>query len=277
MKYFVKAFYDGRYYSGYQRQPNLKTVEQCIIDILIKLRYIVSPRSSNFRSASRTDKGVSALANIFSFETDKTLILPLLNSELNKTDYIRLWSYVEVDRNISVKQVLWKKYWYILPSELVQQMNLSLYSLKKICKAFEGIHDFKSFCKFDRRNTIREIISLTPRCIDDVIILEFKGQSFIWEQIRRIVSYIINYSNLSEELKNISLLLKPESPKVDLRIQPANPQFLLLIEQNFRDISWNDDINEVNKIIDWLELRLLSLKKEIEFTKVVKNIFSIYE
>ena len=66
----IKFAYDGRNFYGYARQPKLKTVEGELIKSLIKKEIIENTKKSCFRSASRTDKGVSAIGSVVSFETD---------------------------------------------------------------------------------------------------------------------------------------------------------------------------------------------------------------
>ena len=60
MRVAVKIAYNGKQFLGYARQPLLKTVEGDIIQNLEKKGIINSAKEALFRSASRTDKGVSA-------------------------------------------------------------------------------------------------------------------------------------------------------------------------------------------------------------------------
>ena len=73
MRVALKFAYDGEPFYGYARQPNLKTVEGEIINTLIKNKFINNPKNSVFRSASRTDKGVSSFGNTVAFNTEKDI------------------------------------------------------------------------------------------------------------------------------------------------------------------------------------------------------------
>jgi len=75
MRIAIKFAYNGMNFQGYARQPKLKTVEGDIIDLLIVNNIIKDAKESKFRSASRTDKGTSALGNVIAFNT-------LLNKDL---------------------------------------------------------------------------------------------------------------------------------------------------------------------------------------------------
>ena len=86
MRYAFKFAYDGINFHGYARQPNVYTVEGAIINTLEILRLINNPKINRFRSASRTDKGVSALGNVIAFDCYYDLsidVLKEINEELD--------------------------------------------------------------------------------------------------------------------------------------------------------------------------------------------------
>ena len=70
MRIAVKFAYDGQSFYGYARQPNLRTVEGEVIKTLIKHGFMEDTKESRFLSASRTDKGVSALCNVVAFNSN---------------------------------------------------------------------------------------------------------------------------------------------------------------------------------------------------------------
>ncbi|MGN1235407.1 MAG: tRNA pseudouridine(38-40) synthase TruA, partial [Christensenellaceae bacterium] len=68
-RFLVKIQYDGRHYSGWQKQKNAKTVQGEIDEALTKLF------GGEIRSVgcSRTDAGVSAEEYYFHFDADTKL------------------------------------------------------------------------------------------------------------------------------------------------------------------------------------------------------------
>ena len=54
----LKIAYVGTHFHGFQRQPNVRTVEEELIYHLRKLEYIDDLKDSRFRIAGRTDAGV---------------------------------------------------------------------------------------------------------------------------------------------------------------------------------------------------------------------------
>src|SRR5690625_7688153 len=64
--------YDGSGFHGYQRQPNLRTVQGEIEKVL---KYVSKGKEIETHSSGRTDSGVHAMGQVFHFETD--LQIPL--------------------------------------------------------------------------------------------------------------------------------------------------------------------------------------------------------
>src|SRR5213594_1696121 len=68
----MKIAYDGEAFHGQARQPGLRTVEGETIHALVRTGAIRDARSARFQSASRTDRGVSALGNVVAFDSQRT-------------------------------------------------------------------------------------------------------------------------------------------------------------------------------------------------------------
>src|SRR3972149_2640718 len=65
----LKIAYDGRSFYGHQRQPVHRTVEGECLRALRAAGILRDPGEASFRSASRTDRGVSAIGNVIGFES----------------------------------------------------------------------------------------------------------------------------------------------------------------------------------------------------------------
>ncbi len=271
-RFAIQTFYDGTNYHGYQRQPNLKTVEGTLVESLIKSGYIESPETNHFRSASRTDRFVSAIGNVFAFNSEKNIILDLLNATLPSDKSIICWSYAEVSNDFTPKYSKSKKYWYVLPlnyAKIITNMNLE--EITEICSSFKGEHDFRLFCKLDQRNTIRKINEFNLIINEDVIIFEIEANSFLWEQVRRVVSYILNFSKLSKTLQNTKDLLQTNTEIKALNIEPANPKQLILVKHLYDNVEWKTSSKAIEKIIK----RSNNLLKSLQQNKVL--VTSIYD
>ncbi len=279
-RYLVRVYYEGNNYFGYQRQSDVSTIEETLLQALMETNHITSAKKNWFVSASRTDKNVNAIGNVIGFNSDKTIILEQINAQLPSDNSIVCWAHAIVHEDFSPKHSLKKKYWYLAEKSKINEKveGTSLTKLQDICSCFEGKNDYKLFCKNDNRNTEREIEKIIVREEQNYILFEFVAQSFLWEQVRRIVAYVLNYENLSEELKNTKTLLRSESSINSLNIQPADPNNLMLVEHYFKDINWviskrglktiNDKINNILK-----EIRKEEVQRNLvlEYIDEIKN------
>lgn len=239
IRYIVRVYYEGNNYFGYQRQPNVSTVEETLLQTLIETNHIVSVQKNRFISASRTDRNVNAIGNIIGFNSEKEIILEQINAHLPKDNSIVCWSHAKVKEDFSPKHSLKKKYWYLAEKGNIEnEVEKSISKMQKICSFFEGINDYRLFCKNDHRNTIREIEQINIREEQNYILFEFVAQSFLWEQVRRIVGYVMNYCELSDELKDTKAILQTRTDIDNLNIQPADPNNLILVEQYYEDVKW---------------------------------------
>src|SRR6056297_1923774 len=93
----MRAFrvaYDGRPYHGFQRQPDVPTVENTLFDALAALG-VADGKPAGYAAAGRTDAGVSALAQTVAFACPDWLSPAALNSELPAT--IRAWASADAE------------------------------------------------------------------------------------------------------------------------------------------------------------------------------------
>ena len=148
MRYAIKVFYDGRAFHGSQIQTNVRTVEGDFLTALSKLNIDFD----DFTAAGRTDKGVSAICNVFSLTTDSDLIKPrILNAHLPSD--IRVLGVKKVDDSFSPrKEAKERIYKYFLSDE-----NYDLENIRKAAGFFVGEHSFHNFAILDDKNPIRRL------------------------------------------------------------------------------------------------------------------------
>ncbi|GAB3685465.1 tRNA pseudouridine(38-40) synthase TruA [Salinarchaeum chitinilyticum] len=102
----MRAFriaYDGRPFYGFQRQPDVPTVEDALLDALEALDVLdpgadadggVRPIPPGYAAAGRTDAGVSALAQTVAFEAPPWLTPRALDGALSEPVFA--WAYADV-------------------------------------------------------------------------------------------------------------------------------------------------------------------------------------
>jgi tRNA pseudouridine38-40 synthase len=176
----LKFAYDGKKFAGYARQPNYLTVEGELIKALIKIKAVKDPRLAQFQSASRTDKGVSALGNVCAFNTDfsSDALCGAINSKLKD---IWAWGKVRVASDFSPRWAISRTYIYFLPKN-----NLNLEPMEAATTNFVGEHDFRNFSKVEKgRRTQRKLNLLKIEGVDNFIRFTFTAQNFLWNQVRK--------------------------------------------------------------------------------------------
>ena len=240
MRYAVKVAYDGRRFHGSQIQPGLRTVEGDFLAAAGKLGIIKN--RTTFSRASRTHAGVSALGNVFVFESDfrEDAIVPALNSRLRDI-WIRGISPVSGDFN--PRWAAKRKYRYYLPYGEFFDVRRA----KKMASLFLGTHDFSSYTK-DRSKT--PIIK-----IEDVIVKEgslslgFNGgeskeilrflqidisaQYFLWNMVRWIVG-VITAAGLNKIEKQV-IRNSLDGSLIPPAVKLACPELLLLTDVEYGD------------------------------------------
>lgn len=213
MRYLFAFSYDGGKFTGFQRGTGKRSVEDSIISVLDK--YSIG---ENFRCCSRTDRGVSAIMNTSTLDSDSDAedIIGILNSNLED---IYFYKYAGVDENFNVRRVQFKKYVYIMP-EMDQFYSIRITDLKK----FEGEHDFSNFCKLNGRNTKRSVIEIGESFDNHIRTVSFKAKGFLWNQIRFMVGYAM------EKARDERTPDDPFSAEYKTRkLAPPGPLFLVEI------------------------------------------------
>ena len=230
MRYALKFAYDGSRFDGYARQPDIYTTEGHIIWAMKKQRIIESVEASKFASSSRTDKGVSAAGNVLAITTDfrKDAILKALNTIL---EGIIFYGIAEVPEDYNPRHARQRTYRYILLKKNCPDIE----KMRQASKLFMGELDFKYFSKTDDREEVTKIKLDSFDLIEEgqYIIVEIKAHRFLWQMVRRLVSYIIAVADgevsedkVKEMLDGSALILA--SPKT------MPPENLILMDVKFK-------------------------------------------
>ena len=240
MRVAVKFAYDGREFHGYARQSQLETIEGKIVKTLIKHGFIEDTNESHFRSASRTDKGVSALCNIIAFDTDasKKSILQMLSGE--STD-ITIYGVKDIVPDFNPRYAKLRWYRYYLNGD-----NIDWKRAMSTAAAFTGEHDFSNFARIESfKNPVRSIDNIVFTKDGTFLVIDFYAQTFLRHQIRRIISAIIKVEKGKIEKKNIIEALENPNKKVDFGLAPAEP---LILKDIFYDFEFEYDENSLDRL-----------------------------
>ncbi len=242
----MRAFrvaYDGRDFYGFQRQPDVPTVEATVFDALRSLSVLSADaaKPSGYAAAGRTDRGVSALAQTVAFECPDWLTPRALNSELPGT--IRAWASADVDDSFhATHDAVRREYtYYLYAPKHTESLDgrppvddeRARAALERLC----GSNDFRNLTP-DETGTRRGVSArLTRR--GAFLEIEFAAGGFARELVRRLVSVIQHVATGEQTLEWIDALLGPST--VDPRPPPAPPEPLVLSEVVYPGVGFERD------------------------------------
>jgi len=252
MRLALKFAYNGVNFQGYARQPKLKTVERGIIELLIQNNIIKDIKQSKFRSASRTDKGASALGNVIAFNTMliKNLVFKKLKN--NKKD-IFFYGIKNVEEDFYPRYAKLRVYSYYF-----KKQDFDVDKIIDIASVFLGEHNFNNFARIESdKNPIRTIENIVLTEQDDFLIIDFYAQTFLWHQIRRIISAIEKFCNKKITKEEIEKALKNPNKKIDFGLAPSEP---LILKDIIYDFEFDYEKNYLKKLNDFKNKIVLSLQ-----------------
>ncbi len=183
MRVALKIAYDGRAFYGHQRQPDRRTVEGECLAALRAAHIVDDPHEAFFRSASRTDRGVSAVGNIIAFNTlfRTDAIVGAFN---HGAQDVWAWALASVPDSFHPRHAIERWYRYMVVEDIAPEV------LRSGARLFVGTHDFRSFCSepllapftVNSVDVIRE---------DGVTCIDVRARSFRRGMVRRIVGALL--------------------------------------------------------------------------------------
>ena len=244
--------YDGTNFSGWQRQPNARTVQGEIEEALTKL--IGKPMLID--GTSRTDAGVHAKGQCASFKLEdagiptdriaKALNDILAFDKLEGIGDVRILSAVEMPEDFHARySAKGKRYIYRLYNAaekspfrrtLFYQIaeKLDLDAMRDAAKYIIGTHDFKSFETSGstvHESTVRTIYNLTitqSATDSNMIEISIEGDGFLYNMVRIIVGTLIEVALHKKTPAEVEKII--EAKDRSLAGHTAPPQGLYLDE-----------------------------------------------
>lgn len=224
MRYLATFSYDGFNYSGYQIQPNKRTIEEEFEKVLETL----FQSEIKIYASGRTDAKVHALNQTAHFDLDKEVdndkLKRSLNALLPKDIYVK--NIVKVSDDFHARYSAKKKEYIYkinigeynpIEKDYVFQYNkdLNIKNMKKALKILKGKHNFKSFAKvreFDE-NFIRTIFKAKLEVKDNIIIISFIGDGFLRYMVRNMVGLLIEVGSNKKNISDVKRILEAEDRK----------------------------------------------------------------
>ena len=232
--------YNGTGYFGWQRQKDAPTIQGIIEYSLTKF----FNKEIKIQGASRTDAGVHAFGQVFSFQVDTDIdglnIKKILNDLLPPD--IRIISAKEVSLDFNARYNVRKKFYryvihnsrilYPFYNDFCWHINdyIDIKKINKILPLFYGPRDYFSFSgsatEYD--NHIREINKIKIKKVNQWIFFDFFAKSFLHNMIRKITGTLISYllDKITED--NIKKMFEVHDRTISNTMAP--PQGLYLVK-----------------------------------------------
>ena len=223
MKRRMKATiaYDGTNFSGYQVQPQQRTVQEEIEKVLTVMHK--SDEIVHVTASGRTDARVHATGQVLHFDT--TLSIPLdryahaLNVQLPRD--IRVLNVEEVAPDFHARfSVHGKRYRYIWSCESVQSPFRRFYAtptngvkpdvsaMKEAAQYILGTHDFSAFCAANTgvKDKVRTVEAIEFEWHGEELHMTVEGNGFLYNMVRIIAGTLWEVGTgkrISTELEGI--------------------------------------------------------------------------
>jgi tRNA pseudouridine38-40 synthase len=240
-RWALRIAYFGQNYHGFQRQPNLVTVEGRLLDALHQAEIIDlnDLKRHRYGIAARTDQGVSALEQTIAFDSPKIPNLNQLNAYLPNSIYA--WAIAEVPIDFHPQNNCISKTYEYYHYEGTPKLNLD--AMRESAVLIEGTHDFRGFARYDPKQEQkfeRALFSVAIIVEQPLILFRFIAKSFLWEQCRRIVSHLleVGVGKTGPEEPNGTLSLLSGKKNI-VKPAPTPPNGLLLATVEYDGISFH--------------------------------------
>lgn len=202
MRILINLSYNGKDFMGFQHQPNARTVQGEIENILSEMHQTFT----RIHPASRTDRGVHAMDQYIHFDTTLDIAPErwayILNTRLDDDVYIKSSKAVSDDFHAryqpSKKTYRYKIYTgepnpFNYGLKLHTHKELDIAKMRNAAAKFTGTHDFTSFssAKASIENKVRQITVCHIEETLDGMELVITGSGFLYNMVRIIVAYLL--------------------------------------------------------------------------------------
>jgi len=239
----VRAYriaYDGQPFRGFQRQPDVPTVEDALLAALRELGVLDAGVDTppGYAAAGRTDAGVSAIAQTIGFEAPGWLSPAAFNSEL--PDRIRAWASADVPPEFhATHHATEREYTYFLHAPEAEGEGSRTARTLDALDALSGTHDFHNLTP-DDTGTERSLATGLER-EGPFLVCRFRAGGFPRQFVRRAVSVVAEVTRGEATLDRIDRLLSATPATGPEGVPPAPPEPLVLTAVSYPDAEFTVD------------------------------------
>ena len=197
--------YDGTQFSGYQVQPNKRTVQSELQAALVRMH---KGQDIPITASGRTDAGVHAKGQVFHFDSPLEILEEKWRLALNTMvpNDIQIMSVEKAEEDFHARyDAVKKEYRYRLlrstRADLFRRFytwhvpgDLSLTAMESAAQVMTGTHDFTSFCAANTsvKDKVRTIYSCEILQEEDEWVIRVTGTGFLYQMVRIIVGTLVD-------------------------------------------------------------------------------------
>ncbi len=237
MRYFLQFSYFGKYYHGWQNQPNAITVQQ----VLEEKMSVILGESIDLVGAGRTDAGVHAKQMYAHFDIEKDIedkkdLLFRVNAFL--PDDIAVQSIIEVQEDAHARfDAITRtyEYWvtqeknpFLIDASYLVKKVLDVNAMNKAAKVLFEYNDFECFSKSntDVRTFLCDIKYAKWVKVDDKLVFTIQADRFLRNMVRAIVGTLLDVGLGKNSVENVNTIIKSKDRSKAGASVPANGLYL---------------------------------------------------
>ena len=238
--------YDGTDFSGWQRQPDRRTVQEVLEEAIGRLTGVASTTNAS----GRTDAGVHALGQVVHFYTASkhapAVFVKALNAMLPPD--VRVRSAEEVPQAFhATLDAKTKLYRYVIDNDPIGDpfqlryshhvyQKLDVEAMNRAAQALKGRHDFHSFETNwpNRTSSVRTITHIAVSRTGEFVWLEVEADGFLYNMVRSIAGTLILVGIGRWDESRVAEALAAEDRREAGPTAP--PQGLFLVRVNYSPI-----------------------------------------
>ncbi len=225
--------YDGTAYHGWQSQPDVDTIQQCITDAVERL----TGQSVRVNGSSRTDAGVHALGQVANCRIETAVPTENFAKALNRIlpEDIAILEASDVDDDFdAISHTMTKRYRYTIctaPTRGVMRIRycwhrpgaLNVEEMRAAAKLMIGTRDFNSFASAaeTRQSSVRNIIDCAVSVEDDNIHIDIEADGFLYNMVRNIVGTLVEVGRGRWPAETITTIIQAKDRAAAGPIAPA--------------------------------------------------------
>jgi len=233
MNFKLTLSYDGSNFSGWQIQPDERTIQN---EIQIAIQNIFHNKDIKLYGSGRTDSGVHAINQTANFLIENTnmsekQIIDAINSKVSRDIYVLDCQKIDEGFN-SRYSAINREYLYKISRKYspflrkyswYQNYTIDFNKLKECSEIILGEHDFSNFCKSIslQEKNFCNISKSIWKINDDTISYRVRSNRFLHHMVRMLVGTMVEVSKNRITLEEFNSMIKNPNTNKKVITAPA--------------------------------------------------------